>query len=158
MNALRGLPLVLLLATSGAAFCETHSAQDAPADVRQGADQPGGADCAHSNMQAARRAVDEAKRLFEAGDITAANKAIDASLEYAARAVDCSLQARKREKATEIELRRLIERMKELSRNLDTDEQPHLSRSLTGLEEQRDRLLHAIFGAAAGTGTPETKP
>lgn len=147
MKARQGLLVGVLLAACGAAFCE-----------QQTADQASGADCAHVNMQAARRAVEDAKRLFKSGDLKAAHKAIDVSLEDARRSVDCSLQASKKEKATEIDLRRLIERMKEVLHTLDTEERPQLSRSLSELEEQRDRLLHAMFGAAAGGGAPEKKP
>lgn len=147
MKARQGLLIGVLLATCGAAFCGQPTA-----------DPASGADCAHVNMQAARRAVEDAKRLFESGDVKAAHKAIDASLDDARLSVDCSLQTSKREKATEIDLRRLIERMKEVLHTLDTEERPQLARSLTELEAQRDRLLHAMFGAAAGGGAPEKKP
>ena len=159
MRALHGLLIGVLLATGGARFCAAHLAdQDAPIDLQQKTDQANGGDCARLNMQAARKSVEDAKRLFESGDLKSAHNAIDLSLRYVGRSVNCSLQARKREKDTEIDLRRLIERMREVLHTLDTDERPQLSRSLNELEEQRDRLLHAIFGAAAGDSASEKKP
>ena len=151
MKALYGSLMAVLLAASVAA-------QDAPADLQQRAAQANGSDCARLNMQVARETLEEAKRLFGSGDLKAAHKEIDVSLGYVGHSVDCSLQARKREKATEIDLRRLIDRMKEVLHTLDTEDRPHISHSLAQLEEQRDRLLQAIFGAAAGGGAPEKKP
>ena len=45
--------------------------------------------------------------------------------------------------------------MREILHRLDTEDRPHLAQSVTELEEQRDRLLHALFGAAAGGGQTE---
>lgn len=163
MNVLSGLLIGVLLATGGAELCAAQnaahsSAQDATADLQQKAEHANGGDCARLNMQLARMELENAQRLFETGDMKAAQNAMDASLNSVGRSVDCSLQARKREKDTEIDLRRLIAHTKEILHTLDTDERPQFSRSLTELEEQRDRLLHAIFGAAASDSTPETKP
>jgi hypothetical protein len=109
-------------------------------------------------MQAARQLLEDANRLFGVGDVKAAHIAIDSSLHYASRSVDCSLQARKSEKAAEIDLRKLIRKMKDVMQTLDSEDRPHLAQSLVELEKQRDRLLHAIFGAAAGGSPPEKMP
>ena len=159
MKALRGLLTGVLLASCTTLGAIPGAAQDSSAvDLQQKAEPASGGGCARINMQAARQEVENAKRLFESGDVKAAQSAIDVSMSYVERSVDCSLQAHKREKATEIDLRRLIERMKEVLHTLDTEERPQLSRSLSELEEQRDRLLHALFGAAAGGSTSEPKP
>lgn len=156
MNKLRALPVILLLTTCGTAFSAAQNAS--PAELQQRADQASGAECARLSMQAARQALENAKRLFAGGDSKAAHEAIDVSLAYARRAVDCSVQAHKTEKATEIDLRHLIGRAKEVLQTLDTEDQPHLSQLLTELETQRDHLLQAIFGAAAADGEAEKKP
>jgi hypothetical protein len=163
MNERSGWLIGGLLAICGAAFCAAPlvgqaAGQDASAELQQRADQASGAQCARLNMQAARHALDDAKRLFESGEVKAAHHAIDFALGDVRHAVDCSVHAGKGEKATEIDLRRLIERTREVSQALDTEDRPHLSQSLVALEEQRDRLLQAIFGAAAGGGVAEKKP
>ncbi len=163
MNVLHGLLIGVLLATGGAELCAAQkaapsSAQDAAEDLQQKAEHANGGDCARLNMQLAHLELEKAQRLFEAGDVKAAQNAMDASLNSVGRSVDCSLQARKREKDTEIDLRRLIAHTKEILHTLDTEERPKLSRSLTELEQQRDRLLHAIFGNAAGSSATEKKP
>jgi hypothetical protein len=47
--------------------------------------------------------------------------------------------------------------MKDILQTVDSEDRAHLSHSLSEFEKQRDRLLHEIFGAAAGGGAPEKK-
>lgn len=155
MKALYALVIGVLLATSGAI---SLVGQDAAAELQRKADQANGGDCARLSMQAAHQALEEAKRSFGSSNANAAHKAIDVAIGDVRHAVDCSLQAQKAEKTTEIDLRRLIARAKEVLHTLDTEDRPHLSRSLVDLEEQRDRLLLALFGAAAGGASAEKKP
>jgi hypothetical protein len=166
MKALQGLLICLLVAIPCAALdVVSYAASDmAPyadvnqkssSDLQRRADQASGVECARLSMQAARQLLENANRLFVAGDVKDAHDAIDGSLRYVRRSVDCSVQARKGEKATEINLRMLIHRMKDVLQTLDSEDRPHLSRSIIELEKQRDRLLRAIFGAAAGGGAPE---
>jgi hypothetical protein len=144
--------LICLLAVSCAA------SQSSSADLQRRADGASGVECARLSMQTARQLLEEANRLFGAGDVKAAHKAIDGSVHYAGRAVDCSLQARKGQKPAEIDLRKLIRRMKDVTQTLDSEDRPYLAESLVKLEKQRDRLLHAIFGVAAEGRSPENKP
>jgi len=159
MNARLRLLIGVLLTTCGAAFCAAPLVgQDASAELQRRADQASGGDCARLSMQAAHHAAEDAKRFFGSGEVKAAHNAIDVALGDVRRAVDCSLQAHKNEKNTEIDLRRLIGRMNEVLHTLDTEDRPRLSESVVELEEQRDRLLHALFGDAAGGGVAEKKP
>jgi hypothetical protein len=154
MKALHGLLIALLLTNVG-----TYSlAQDGSlAELRSRADASSGVECAQLSLQTARQALEDANRFFAAGEVKAAHAAVDVSVHYATRSVDCSLQARKGEKAVEIDLRKLIRRMKDVLQTVDSEDRQTLTGSLTELEKQRDRLLRALFGAAAG-GAPEKKP
>jgi hypothetical protein len=109
-------------------------------------------------MQVAHQTVEDVHKFFERGEAKAGHTAIEVALGYVRRAVDCSLEARKAEKVTEIDLRRLIGRAREVSETLDTENRPLLTHSLTELEEQRNRLLQAMFGAAAGGGAAGKNP
>jgi hypothetical protein len=149
MKALTGLLFCLMLSV----WCE---AQDgALADLQKRADEANGVDCVHLSMDTARRALEEADRLFGTGSVKAAHRNVDLSVHYAQRSVDCSLHAQKSEKAEEIDLRKLIRRMKDISQTLDTEDRPHISQSLAELDRQRDRLLHSMFGAALGSSAQE---
>jgi hypothetical protein len=155
MKALYGFLIGVLLSTCGASYLVGQ--EDDSTELQRRADQANGADCAHLGMLAAREAAENAKRFFEGGDGKAAHTAINFAMGDVRRAVDCSLQTGKAEKSTEIDLRRLIVRMKEVLHTLDTEDRPQLSQSLIELEGQRDRLLQALFGAAA-VGVVERKP
>jgi hypothetical protein len=154
MKALHGLLVCLLMCLLLADFCNAQEASSL--DLQRRADQASGVDCARFSMQVARQSMEDANRFFSSGDLKSAHKAVDDSLHYVARSVDCSLTVRKSEKATEIDLRRLLRRTKDILQTLDSEDRPHLARSVIEMEQQRDRLLHEMFGAAAG-GT-EKKP
>ncbi|HVJ04793.1 MAG TPA: hypothetical protein VM578_03920 [Candidatus Saccharimonadales bacterium] len=154
------LLLPIFCAAGVASSSETSSQPQAPAtsELEQRADHASGADCSHLSMQASRLLLEEANRQFGAGNVKAAHEEIDSSVRYAQRSVDCSLQVRKAEKSAEIELRKLIRRMKDVMQTLDSEDRPHLSQAIIELEKQRNRVLHGLFGAAAPGGATEKKP
>jgi hypothetical protein len=100
-------------------------------------------------MRAARQALESANRLFLSGETQDAHAAVDVSMHYARRAVECALESRKHQKAAEIELRGFIRKMSDVARILDSEERRQLTEALAELEKERDRLLEAIFGPAA---------
>ncbi len=139
-------------------FAIPCTAQQAFIDLQRRADLATGTECIHLSMQAARQSLEEANTAFGGGDSKTAHLAIDTSLRYATRSVDCTIKAHKGEKNAEIDIRKLIHRMKDVQKTLDSEDRPHLERSLLELEKQRDRLLQFMFGAAAPGGAPEKKP
>jgi hypothetical protein len=151
MKPLRALPILLLISVLCAA---QEQAGDA---LRRKADEASGAECGRLSMQAARYSLEDAHRLFSSGKARAAHEAIDISLYYAERSVECTLQSRKHQKAAEIELRSYIRRMNDVARTVESEDRPHLAKTLAELEKQRDRLLQAIFGPAAANSR-ETTP
>lgn len=152
-------PLILLLLCGGfressvaqqdSAAGTRRNAEQAGAELQQKADQASGGECAKLSMRAARQAMDDADRLYLSGNMQAAHDAVDVSVRYARRAVECTLESRKHQKAAEIELRGLIRQMNDLVRTLDTEERPQLTQAIAKLEQERDRLLQAIFGPQA---------
>lgn len=151
MKPLLALPILLLLSV----LCVAQ--QQGGDALQQKADKASGAECSRLSMLAARNSLENAHRLFSNGEAQDAHEAIDVSLYYAKRSVECTLQSRKHQKVIEIELRGLIRRMNGVARTVETEDQPHLTATLTELEKQRDRLLQAIFGAAAASSR-ETTP
>jgi hypothetical protein len=146
MKALAGLLFCLMLTI------QCVAQEGALADLQRRADEANGVDCVHLSMDTARKSLEEANRLFGAGDVKSAHGEVDASVRYARRSVDCSLHAQKSEKNEEIDLRKLIRRMKDVSQTLDSEDRPHIAQSLVELDKERDRLLHSMFGAALGSG------
>jgi hypothetical protein len=144
MKALQGLLICLLLVIRCAA--QGVSAED----WQRRADLASGGNCVKSSMQAARLTLEDANHLFATGDVKTAHSDVDVAVHYVQRSVDCSLHTRKAEKGAEIDLRKLIRRMKDVQQTLDFEDRPHLAQSVLELEKQRDRLLNAMFGAAGG--------
>ena len=158
-----GLPIMVLLAAVCAAQQNSPESSPRKADqainpeLQQRADQASGAECAQLSMRAARQELEYADRLFLNGSTQAAHAAIDVSMHYAQRSVECTLQSRKHQKAAEIELRGFIRRMNDVSRTLDSEDRQHLTQVLAELEKQRDRLLQSIFGPAAANSREKTQ-
>jgi len=151
MRTLRALPILLLLTAACAA-------QDSsPAELQRKADQARGTECAQLSMQAARKSLEDADRLFRGDGTQAAHGAIDVSLHYAGRSVDCALEARKHVKNAEIDLRELIRRMNDVRQTLDAEDRTQLTQAVVELEKQRNRLLRALFGPVAA-GSAENTP
>lgn len=146
MKALGGLPLLLLLT----AICMAESSSTA--QLQHDADQAKGSDCAKLSMQAARQLLEDAGHLFRNNNLKEGQAAIDGTVHYALRSVDCSIESHKWEKQDEIELRELIRRMDEIRKMLDIEDRPHVAESIVKMEKQRDRLLSAMFGPVV-TGT-----
>ncbi len=137
------------LAQQDSADAARRKAEQAAAELQQKADQANGAACAKLSLRAARQAMDDADRLYLGGNMQAAHDAVGVSVRYARRAVECTLESRKYQKSAEIELRGLIRRMNDVVRTLDSEERPQLTQAIAELEQERDRLLQAIFGAQA---------
>jgi len=137
------------VAQQDSADAARRKAEQAAAELQQKADQANGTACAKLSLRAARQAMDDADRLYLGGNMQAAHDAVGVSVRYARRAVECTLESRKYQKRAEIELRGLIRRMNELVRTLDSEERPQLTHAIAELEQERDRLLQAIFGAQA---------
>jgi hypothetical protein len=153
MKLLHTIAIALLLAPFCAAQRAASSSpaerDQAVAELQQKADEASGVECAKLSMRAAQLALEDADHLFRSGDTQAAHRDIDVSLHSVQRAVDCTVQSRKREKAMEIELRGFIRRMDDLARTLDSEDRQQLKHVRAELEKERDRLLQALFGPAA---------
>jgi uncharacterized membrane-anchored protein len=146
MNARRVLTLCLLLA------CSCMAQQDAT-ELRKKAEASSGIPCVRLYLQASRVGLEEADRHFAASDSKAAHEAMDAAVHDVGHAVECSLHTPKYQKNTEIELRKLSRRITAMEHSIEAEERSYLVSSRAEVERQRDRLLHSLFGDAAGDGT-----
>jgi len=147
---MKGAPALLLMLCIAIA----GEAQEPALKVLQAkADAARGVQCAQLSMHVARHSLEDAHQLFRNGNVDAAHEAIGTMLHYARRSVECTLEARKRQKPVEIELRALIRRVREVARTVDADERVRLTQGEEELERERDRLLKEIFGPAAASAS-----
>jgi hypothetical protein len=148
---------VLLLLTIGALLAGFCTAQQQPEpEWQRKAEQSHGTECVKACLHAAHITLEDANKLFTGGNNDAAHSRITTSVGYVRRAVDCSVQSHKAQKQAEIELRELIRRTRDIMKTLEFADQQQVGEAVTELERQRDRLLHSLFGAAAGA-TAEKK-
>ncbi len=147
MNARWTLPLGLALLLAGSAAAQQSTS---PAADDQRAGELNGPACVKLNLQEANAALDRANQLYEKSDYVGAHKALAQIVDFSARATACALSAPRTQKRAEIELRGLLRRMNNLERTLEAEEQPAVAHAIHEVDQQHDRLMQQIFGAAAG--------
>jgi predicted MarR family transcription regulator len=84
---------------------------------------------------------------YKAGDANQAHSSLQAIVEYADKARAASLQSGKRVKHTEIKMRELSLRLRDLKTNIDIDDQPLVQSAVDKLEDFRTQLLKSMFGS-----------
>ena len=92
------------------------------------------------------RAADE---FVKAGNGQQAHAAVDDVVTYATKAADASTKTGKRLKDTEIELRKLAEKLRSLKRNADFEDQAPIQKATDQIEGLRTELLSRMFGKKA---------
>ncbi len=123
------------------------SAADKPSvqELRARADAAQGADCAQVCMEAAEGLVQTADEFFTSGDVEKAQAAMNDAVQYARKATDGSIKSGKRQKKTEIALRRLSKKMQGIDQTLAVDDRPEVEKSIAAVEKMRTDLLMSLF-------------
>ncbi|HKW17937.1 MAG TPA: hypothetical protein VJO35_10545 [Terriglobales bacterium] len=73
--------------------------------------------------------------------------AIDQIVTYSDKARSAAIHAGKKQKHTEIRIRRISERLRDLKLNVDPDDQPIIQAAIDKLESFRTELLKSMFGS-----------
>jgi hypothetical protein len=113
------------------------------------------ADAAHGGEQAklclryAHAELEFANQLFTKGDVEQAQSAVSNVMDCARKGADAARSSGKRLKQTEIELRELEKRMKDIGDSLDLDDRPGVLNYVKEIEQLRTGLLEAMFGSGA---------
>jgi hypothetical protein len=85
-------------------------------------------------------------RLYDEGKVEDARAALTEVVSYSDHATDAAIQTRKRVKGTEIDLRKMVERLRDLKRTLNFEDQPPVQETMDHLEGLRTSLLALMFG------------
>ncbi len=80
------------------------------------------------------------------GDAEAGNKALSDVVTYSEKASECCRQHGKKLKDTEIALRKMAEKFRDVKHNLPFDDQAPVQQAIDRLEKMRTDLLSAMFG------------
>jgi hypothetical protein len=94
----------------------------------------------------ARMQADAADKFYLDGNADAGNKALNDVVTYSSKAADAAASTGKRLKDTEIALRKMAEKFRDVKHNLPFDDQAPVQQAIDSLEKMRTELLSAMFG------------
>jgi hypothetical protein len=146
--------LSLVLTLGGAilgspAFGETAwvpAVEDDIAKLKAKAESASGGKQAELYAKLAEKQAEVVSDHYEAGDLDAAQVAIDELLGYANKARDIARETRKKVKNTEIAIRKAARKLEDVSRTISIDERPVVEDAIAKLERIRRELLGVMFG------------
>jgi hypothetical protein len=144
MKKLVGIILLFLLATAAGSFArsdETIQQLIARADAARPDQQP------DLYMEVAQRELKSVTESYKADKTEEFRAALQQIVQYSDRAHSTALHSGKRLKNTEIKIREIAIRLRDIKFNVDVNDQPPVQAAIDQLERFRTELLHAMFGA-----------
>ena len=145
MTAMRNWVIVLtiLVAVSFAAFARKEESLEqliARAESARLEDRPG------LYTEIAQREVEAADQLYTAGKVDSARATINDVVTYSDKARDAAISSGKKLKHTEITVRKMAARLRDIKRNLTFEDQAPVQAAVDHLEQVRTELLTHMFG------------
>lgn len=133
---------LLLVMLSGSAVSQTGTAEDLASRAKA-------APLDHQPEMYIRAAEHEMKlvtQLYKEGKADEAGAALTEVVSYSDSAADAATRSHKRIKNTEIDLRKMAEKLRDLKRTLNFEDQPAVQAATDHLENLRTNLLALMFG------------
>ena len=96
-------------------------------------------------IQIAERQLEAADKSYSTDEPEKARTALDDVASFAERARDSSIQSHKRQKQTEIAVRRMVRKLFDIKRAVNHEEQVSVGTAIDRLQRVRDDLLAAMF-------------
>lgn len=96
-------------------------------------------------IQIAQSQLRNADTLYTEGKAEQARAAVADVVTYSQKARDAAIQSRKHMKNTEIAVRKMAEKLRDIKRNLNFEDQPPVERAIASLEDVRTVLLKEMF-------------
>jgi hypothetical protein len=136
--------LLLLLAAAMASFGRTEETLEqliARADASRPDQQP------DLYMQVAQRELKSATEANKEDKIEEFRAAVQQIVKYSDSAHSAAMHSGKHIKPTEIKIREIAIRLRDIKLNVDADNQPPVQAAIDRLEGFRTELLHSMFGS-----------
>ena len=132
---------VVLLATSWAVASKDLSLQEleAKAEAARPEDRP------QLYVEIAERQLGAASESYKTGEVEKAREAVNDIVLYSGKARDASIQSGKKLKNTEISVRKMALKLRDLRRTLNFEEQAPVEAAADQLESIRSELLAHMF-------------
>jgi len=122
--------------------------QPAP-DLKARADAAQGSERVVLCLEYAHRELEQANTLYTDGDVEKAEAGIQEVVAYSRKATETATGSNKRLKQTEIDLRKIEHRMRDIGQSLNIDDRPPVEQAVQELEQLRASLLAKMFGEKA---------
>ncbi len=98
-------------------------------------------------LEVAERELKFATEAFKADKREEGRAALDQIVKYSDKAHSASISSGKRIKHTEIKLRQISGRLRDIKMNVDVDDQAQVQATIGKLEDFRSELLKSMFGS-----------
>ena len=96
-------------------------------------------------IEIAHRQLRNADKLYNQGNVEQARAAVDDVVTYSEKARDSATLSRKHLKNVEIAVRKMAEKLRDIRRSLNLEDQPPVDAAVKRLEDVRTSLLDAMF-------------
>ncbi len=96
-------------------------------------------------MKIAEHQLHDADRLYNEGKVDEARATVEDVVTYSEKARDAATQTKKHLKEVEIDARKMAEKLRDIKRNLNFDDQPPVKEAIDRLEAVRTTLLDEMF-------------
>lgn len=135
--------ILLLLAAAAAAFGREETTEEliARADTARPDQQP------DLYMQVAQRELKSATEAYKSDKMEDFRGAVQQIVKYSDSAHSAALHSGKHLKNTEIKIREIAIRLRDIKLNVEVEEQPPVQAAIDRLEGFRTELLHSMFGS-----------
>jgi HEPN domain-containing protein len=135
---------VVALLCTGAVLCPAKE-QESLADLKARAEAAKLPDQPHLYMDVAERQLETATQKFNAGDTDTALASVQDIVTYSAKAEDAAVKSGKHLKQTEISLRKIVVKLRDLKRAVSFEDREPLQAAIDNLEKLRTELLTKMF-------------
>ena len=97
-------------------------------------------------LEVARQKAETADQFYRAGNADAGHASLREVVTFSKKATDASIATGKRLKNTEITLRKMVEKFRDVKHTVTFEDQAPIQQTMDELEKMRTDLLSAMFG------------
>jgi len=115
------------------------------AELKERAEAAKPQDQPHLYIDVADRQLETATAKFDSGDVVAAQSAVRDVDTYGRKAAEAAVQSRKNMKKTEISLRKIVIKLRDLKRAASFEDRAPIQTAIDDLEKMRTELLSKMF-------------
>jgi len=136
---------IVLLAVMLAASLLASARDESLSDLQARAESARTEDKAPIYIEIAHFQLRDADKLYNDGNVEQARKDVEDVVAFSRQASDAAIKSKKHMKDTEIAARKMAEKLRDIKRTLNLEDQPPLDAAIKLLEDIRTELLAAMF-------------